>query len=61
MSSLAFVIGGADGFSEDQRQKADYLLGFGKQTWPHKLVRVMLIEQIYRTQQILNGHPYHRA
>lgn len=56
-----FVIGGADGLGEEIRAKADLLLSFGKQTWPHKLARIMLIEQIYRTQQILAGHPYHRA
>lgn len=61
ISVLNFLIGGADGFSESQRKKADFLLSFGKQTWPHKLVRVMLVEQIYRAQQILANHPYHRS
>ena len=54
------VIGGADGLSEDIRRRADLLLGFGAQTWPHMLARVMLVEQIYRAQQILANHPYHR-
>ncbi len=57
---IQFIIGGADGLLPDVRQKADMLLSFGKQTWPHALARVMLLEQIYRTQQILSGHPYHR-
>lgn len=55
-----FVIGGADGLLDDVRSKADILLSFGQQTWPHLLARVMLLEQIYRAQQILCGHPYHR-
>lgn len=57
---LQFVIGGADGLSDDIRQKADLVMSFGAQTWPHMLARVMLIEQIYRAQQILANHPYHR-
>lgn len=60
VSSLQFVIGGADGLSDDIRKKSALMLSFGKLTWPHKLARVMLIEQIYRAQQILAGHPYHR-
>ena len=59
--AVAFVIGGADGLSGNVRDRADLLLAFGRQTWPHMLVRVMLIEQIYRAQQILAGHPYHRG
>lgn len=57
---MQFVIGGADGLSDDIRQRADLLMSFGAQTWPHKLARVMLMEQIYRVQQILANHPYHR-
>lgn len=59
-SHLQFIIGGADGLSDAVRRRADLLLSFGAQTWPHMLARVMLLEQIYRAQQILNGHPYHR-
>lgn len=55
-----FVIGGAMGLTDEIRGKANCLLSFGRQTWPHMMVRVMLIEQIYRSQQILLGHPYHR-
>ena len=61
ISDLAFAIGGADGLSEKVRQEADLLLAFGGATWPHLLVRGMLAEQLYRSQQILAGHPYHRA
>jgi len=57
---VAFIIGGADGLDESLRARADMLLGFGPQTWPHMLVRVMLAEQVYRAQSILAGHPYHR-
>jgi 23S rRNA (pseudouridine1915-N3)-methyltransferase len=57
---VQFLIGGADGLNESLRKKAGFLLSFGSQTWPHMLVRAMLIEQIYRAQQIIGGHPYHR-
>ncbi len=57
---LTFLIGGAEGFTDDIRNKANMLLSFGQQTWPHVIVRVMLLEQIYRAQQIIAGHPYHR-
>lgn len=58
---IVFLIGGADGFDKTVRDRAKFLLSFGKQTWPHMMVRVMLLEQIYRAQQIIAGHPYHRA
>lgn len=57
---LAFLVGGADGHSDDVRAAAKLLLSFGKQTWPHMLARVMLAEQLYRASTILSGHPYHR-
>ena len=57
---LQFIIGGADGLNDQVRDRANILLSFGQQTWPHMLARVMLLEQIYRCQQILAGHPYHR-
>lgn len=57
---LAFLIGGADGHHEHLRKKADFLLSFGTMTWPHRLARIMLVEQLYRAQQIAAGHPYHR-
>jgi 23S rRNA (pseudouridine1915-N3)-methyltransferase len=55
-----FVIGAADGHSEEERAKADMLLSFGPPTWPHLLVRSMLAEQLFRAVSILSGHPYHR-
>lgn len=60
-SSVGFAVGGADGLDETVRRQADLVLSFGAMTWPHKLVRVMLIEQIYRAASILAGHPYHRG
>lgn len=57
---LAFVIGGADGLHESVRKQARLRMSFGRQTWPHMLVRGLLAEQIYRAQCILGGHPYHR-
>lgn len=60
VNSIAFIIGGADGLDESVRKKAKLVLGFGSLTWPHKLVRVMLTEQIYRAWSISTGHPYHR-
>lgn len=57
---IQFIIGEADGLPKAVKQSANFLLAFGIQTWPHMLVRIMLIEQIYRAQQILAGHPYHR-
>ncbi len=59
--AVVFLIGGADGHSEEIRKKADLVLAFGEMTWPHMLARVMLAEQIYRAKTILDGHPYHRA
>lgn len=60
LSHLVFLIGGADGVTDEVRAKAGFTLGFGRLTWPHRLVRVMLLEQLYRAQQINAGHPYHR-
>ncbi|MBR6412200.1 MAG: 23S rRNA (pseudouridine(1915)-N(3))-methyltransferase RlmH [Alphaproteobacteria bacterium] len=59
-TGVAFLIGGADGHTNTTRQRADYLLSFGRMTLPHFLARVVLSEQIYRVQTILSGHPYHR-
>jgi 23S rRNA (pseudouridine1915-N3)-methyltransferase len=56
----AFVIGGPDGLAPTLRDQADLHLAFGALTWPHQLVRIMLLEQIYRATTILSGHPYHR-
>jgi len=59
--AAVFLIGGADGLSPSLREKAELKLSFGAATWPHQLVRVMLLEQLYRATTILTGHPYHRA
>jgi 23S rRNA (pseudouridine1915-N3)-methyltransferase len=60
-ADLQFLIGGADGLNDAIRKRPNsFLMSFGAQTWPHQMVRVMLAEQIYRAQQILLGHPYHR-
>jgi 23S rRNA (pseudouridine1915-N3)-methyltransferase len=56
----AFVIGGPDGLAPTLSDEADLRLAFGALTWPHQLVRIMLLEQIYRATTILSGHPYHR-
>jgi 23S rRNA (pseudouridine1915-N3)-methyltransferase len=61
VSDLAFLIGGADGHTEPLLKKSALVLSFGAMTWPHLLARGMLAEQIYRAQQLLAGHPYHRA
>jgi 23S rRNA (pseudouridine1915-N3)-methyltransferase len=58
---VAFIIGGHDGLASGLREKADLALAFGAATWPHQLVRIMLLEQLYRAVTILSGHPYHRA
>ena len=57
---IAFLIGGADGLTPGLRDRADFVLSLGSATWPHMLARVMLIEQLYRAQEILAGNPYHR-
>lgn len=57
---LAFVIGGVEGLEDRLRAQAHLVLSLGPMTWPHLLVRGMLAEQLYRAQQILAGHPYHR-
>lgn len=56
---IIFIIGGADGLDDAILNGAHMRLSFGPNTWPHMLARLMLIEQIYRAQQITNGHPYH--
>ena len=60
-ADLAFLIGGAEGLAEGVRRQAELVLSLGPMTWPHLLVRGMLLEQLYRAQQILAGHPYHRG
>ena len=59
--AVCFVIGAADGLADSLRQRAKLKLAFGSATWPHHLVRIMLLEQLYRAATILAGHPYHRG
>ena len=56
--NIIFFIGEAEGLTNDVIEKSNYLISFGKQTWPHQLCTAMLVEQIYRAQQIINNHPY---
>lgn len=58
--SVCFWIGGADGAAQTLKDQADEKLAFGRQTWPHRLVRVLLAEQLYRAVTILSHSPYHR-
>lgn len=60
-ADCAFVIGGPDGLAPTLHDKAALRLAFGALTWPHQLVRIMLLEQVYRAITILAGHPYHRV
>jgi 23S rRNA (pseudouridine1915-N3)-methyltransferase len=61
VANAVFVIGGADGLSPELQRKAKLRVAFGAATWPHQIVRVLLLEQLYRAATILAGHPYHRA
>ncbi len=59
--AAVFIIGSADGLAPRLRDKAELAIAFGAATWPHQLVRIMLLEQLYRAVTILSGHPYHRG
>jgi 23S rRNA (pseudouridine1915-N3)-methyltransferase len=59
--AVIFVIGGADGLAPALKDKSKLTMAFGAATWPHQMVRIMLLEQLYRAVTILSGHPYHRA
>ena len=59
-SSITFVIGGSYGVSEELKQKADYKLSYSKQTFPHQLMRVVLLESVYRSATISNNITYHK-
>lgn len=61
VGDLAFLIGGTEGLAEGVLERAQLVLSLGAMIWPHGLVRGMLLEQLYRAQQILAGHPYHRG
>lgn len=60
-SQVMIIIGGSDGLHEDIRKRCHKIVAFGRLTWPHQLVRILLCEQIYRAQTIINNHPYHKA
>lgn len=59
-SSLVFVIGGSIGLDTAVIKRSDYALSFSKMTFPHQLMRVILLEQIYRSYRIMRGEPYHK-
>ena len=59
-SQIVFVIGGSLGLSEAVMKRVDYALSFSKMTFPHQLMRVVLLEQIYRSYRIIGGEPYHK-
>ena len=59
-SSDAFVIGGSIGLGKEVLKRSDYALSFSKMTFPHQLMRVVLLEQVYRGYRIMNGAPYHK-
>lgn len=60
VSNITFVIGGSLGLSDEVLSRADYKLSFSKMTFPHQLMRLILLEQIYRSYRINNGEPYHK-
>jgi len=59
-SHIIFIIGGSIGLGEEVLKKSDYALSFSKMTFPHQLMRVILLEQIYRSYRIISGEPYHK-
>ena len=59
-SHIIFIIGGSIGLGEEVLKKSDFALSFSKMTFPHQLMRVILLEQIYRSYRIINGEPYHK-
>lgn len=59
-SSIAFVIGGSIGLGKEVLKRSDFALSFSKMTFPHQLMRVILLEQVYRSYRIINGAPYHK-
>lgn len=61
IQDVAFLIGGPDGHAAGLLETAATKISFGRMTWPHRLVRIMLAEQIYRSVTILLNHPYHRS
>jgi len=60
ISYINFAIGGAFGNGDEIKKRATKILAFGKLTWPHQMVKMMIAEQIYRIETIIQGHPYHK-
>ena len=60
ISHIVFVIGGSLGLSEEVMRRADFALSFSKMTFPHQMMRVVLLEQVYRSYRIMAGEPYHK-
>lgn len=60
ISAIDFIIGGSLGLSDEVKNKSDYRLSFSKFTFPHGLMRLILVEQVYRAFRIINNHPYHK-
>ena len=60
ITSVNFAIGGAFGNGVKIKRKADKIIALGKLTWPHQMVKMMIAEQIYRIESIIQGHPYHK-
>jgi 23S rRNA (pseudouridine1915-N3)-methyltransferase len=59
-SHIIFIIGGSIGLGNEVLKKSDFALSFSKMTFPHQLMRVILLEQVYRSYRIMNGEPYHK-
>ena len=60
ISHITFIIGGSIGLGQEVLKRSNYALSFSKMTFPHQLMRVILLEQIYRSYRIINGEPYHK-
>ena len=60
ISHIVFVIGGSLGLSDEVMRRADFALSFSKMTFPHQMMRVVLLEQVYRSYRIMAGEPYHK-
>ena len=60
VNDIVFIIGGSIGLSKEVRVKSDFKLSFSKMTFPHQLMRIILLEQIYRGFKIMKGEPYHK-
>ncbi|HZK61479.1 MAG TPA: 23S rRNA (pseudouridine(1915)-N(3))-methyltransferase RlmH, partial [Anaerovoracaceae bacterium] len=59
-SDITFIIGGSTGLSEEVSRRADFKLSFSKMTFPHQMMRVILLEQVYRSFKIIKGETYHK-